>query len=128
MPVEVGEDVVNVSNSGGTHVVAVLLVNGPQAVVRVRVASETLGCVREGDTRERTQVGEQTSPRPGGIPLRLHVFEPEPFTAPPELGFDLSDTNGSVDDSVDEAGDEFSINAGRGRVDEEGVGGLTVQR
>ena len=73
-------------------------------------------------------MGEQTRPRAGGIPQRLRVFEPEPFAAPPALLFDLSDADGSVDDSADEAGDEFSVNAGRGRVDEEGVGGRIVQR
>ena len=128
VPVEAGEDVVDVNGSGGTHVVAILLVDGPQATVQVRVAGEALGYVREGDARERTQVGEQTRPRAGGIPQRLRVFEPEPFTAPSALLFDLSNTDGSVDDSADEAGDEFSVHAGCGRVDEEGVGGCIVQR
>ena len=116
------------NGSGGAHVVAILLIDRPQAAIRIRVAGEALGCVREGDARERTQVGEQTRPRPRCIPPCLRLFKPETFAAPPELVFDLSDTNGSVDDSADEAGDELSINAGRGRVDEEGVGGLTVQR
>ena len=128
VPVEVGEDVIDVNGSGGAHVVAILLIDGPQAAIRVRVAGEALGCVREGDARERTQVGEQTRPRPRCIPQRLRVFEPEPFAAPPALFFDLSDADGSVDDSADEAGDEFSVNAGRGRVDEEGVGSRIVQR
>ena len=66
--VEVGEDVVDVNGSGGAHVVSILLINGPQAAIRVRVAGEALGCVREGDAWERTQVGEQTCPRTGGIP------------------------------------------------------------
>ena len=127
VPIEVGEDVVDVNGSGGTHVVAVLLVNGPQTAVRVRVASEALGCVREGDARERTQVGEQTRPRARSVPQRLRVVEPEAFAAPSALFFDLSDADGSVDDSADEAGDEFSVHAGRGRVDEEGVGSCTLQ-
>ena len=126
MPVEVSEDIVDVNDSGGAHVVAVLLVNGPQAAVRVRVAGEALGCVREGDTREGTQVGEQTRPRTRRIPQRLRVVEPEAFAAPSALFFDLSDTDGSIDDSADEAGDEFSVHARRGRVDEEGVGGRIV--
>ena len=128
MPVEVGEDVVDVNGSGGAHVVAVLLVDGPQSAVRVRVAGEALSCVREGDAREGTQVGEQTRPRPRCIPERLRIVEPEPFAAPSALFFDLSDADGSVDDSPDEAGDEFSVHAGRGRVDEEGVGTRIVQR
>ena len=127
VPVEVGEDVIDVNGSGGAHVVAVLLVNGPQAAVRVRVAGEALSRVREGDARERTQVGEQTRPRPRCIPQRLRVVKPQAFTAPSALLFDLSDADGSVDDSADEAGDEFSVNTGRGRVDEEGVGSRIAQ-
>ena len=73
-------------------------------------------------------MGEQTCPRTGGIPQCLRVFEPEPFAAPSALLFDLSNADGTVDDSADEAGDEFSVNAGRGRVDEEGAGGRSVQR
>ena len=80
--VEVGEDVVDVNGSRGAHVVAILLIDGPQAAVRGRVAGEALGCVREGDTRERTQVGEQMCPRAGGIPQRLRIVEPELFAAP----------------------------------------------
>lgn len=105
--VEVGEDVVDVNGSRGAHVVAILLIDGPQAAVRGRVAGEALGCVREGDTRERTQVGEQMCPRAGGIPQRLRIVEPELFAAPFALLFDLSDADGSVNDSADEAGDEF---------------------
>ena len=93
VPVEVDEDVVDVNGSGGAHVVAVLLVNGPQAAVRVRVAGEALGRVREGDARKRTQVGEQTRPRPRCIPQRLRVVEPEAFAAPSALLFDLCDTD-----------------------------------
>ena len=93
MPVEVGEDVIDVNGSRGAHVVPVLLVDGPQATVQVRVAGKALGCVREGDARERTQVGEQTCPRAGGIPQHLRVFEPEPFAAPSALLFDLSDAD-----------------------------------
>ena len=67
-------------------------------------------------------MGEQTRPRPRCIPQHLRVVEPEAFAAPAALLFDLSDADGSVDDSADEAGDEFSVHAGRGRVDEESVG------
>ena len=90
--VEVGEDVIDVNGSGGAHVVPVLLVDGPQAVW-VRVAGKALGCVREGDAREGTQVGEQTRPRPRCIPQRLRVVEPESFAAPSALFFDLSDAD-----------------------------------
>ena len=114
------------NGSGGAHVVAILLVDGPQAAIRVRVAGEALGCVRESDARERTQVGEQTRPRPRCIPQRLSVVEPQAFAAPSALLFDLSDADGSVDDSTDDARDKFSVNARRGRVDEEGVGGGIV--
>ena len=73
-------------------------------------------------------MGEQTRPRPRCIPERLRVVEPQAFAAPSALLFDLGDADGSVDDSTDEAGDEFSVHAGCGRVDEEGVGGRIVQR